>query len=282
MTQPRPPEEAPVLRLDRNNQDAWNFRSTADGSGLPEGLNTLGLDQLRMSGSASLSSREQVGHLSRLWGPSFHVIDLREEPHAIVDNHAVGWIAGKNWANLGKSRADALDHEQRLIEELRGQTPTVHSAKDIKKKRPDPLKVTLDGHQAIDEASFVKAAGGQYTRLMVSDHLRPRDEDVDQFVAMARGLAEDTAVHFHCKGGRGRTTTFMIMFDMLRNARAVSADEILARQAALEGRVDLAKTRGQVNPKQAQVERLAFLEEFHAYAKANPEGRPRTWSEWLG
>lgn len=283
MSEPKAPRESPTLCFDRNDSAVWNFRSTNDLSGLPSAVNTRGLRELRLSGSASFSSQAQVADLSRLWNGSFHVIDLRQEPHAIVDGLPVTWVTGKNWANMGKSREEALDHERALIEKFRHEEEpsTLQSCEDIEKGRP-PATVTLRGELATDEASLVKGAGGGYTRLTVSDHLRPRDEDVDLFITTVRQMAPGTGLHVHCKGGMGRTMTHMAMYDMLHNAGAVSVEDILARQAALEGGYDLAKPRGNPATQAFHEDRLAFLNGFHAFAKANPKGQPQTWSEWLG
>ena len=36
--------------------------------------------------------------------------------------------------------------------------------------------------------------------------------------------------HFHCKEGIGRTTTFMIMYDIMKNYKEVSLNDIIKRQ----------------------------------------------------
>ena len=282
MAQPKAPSGAPTPRFDRNDPAAWRLRSTDDISGLPPTVNTLGLRELRLSGSASISSEAQVQELSRLWRGSLHVIDLRQEPHAVVEGVPVTWIAGRNWAGIGKSREEALGHEQALIEKFRHEKEahTLQSYEDLAKGRP-PKTVTLSGASAKDVASLVTAAGVAYTRLMVSDHLRPSDEDVDLFIATVRQLAPGTGLHIHCKGGMGRTMTHMAMYDMLHNAGTVSAADILARQAALGGGYDLAASRGNPATQAFHDDRLTFLKEFHAFAMANPKGQPQTWSEWL-
>lgn len=281
MKEPQRPQEPPTPCLDRNDPEAWSFRSTADLSKLAATVNTCGLGELRLSGSASFSSEAQITHLSRHWHGSFHVIDLRQEPHAIVDGYSVGWIAGKNWANVGKPREEVLDDEQKLIAEFRREARTLPSYEDLEKGRPDPLTLTLDGGSVRDEANLVRGAGGKYTRLTVSDHLRPRDEDVDLFITTVRELEPNVGLHVHCKGGMGRTMTHMAMYDMLHNAERVSVGHILARQTALHGSYDLAKPGRHASTSEYHEDRLAFLKEFHEFSKANPKGRPQTWSEWL-
>ena len=41
-------------------------------------------------------------------------------------------------------------------------------------------------------------------------------------------------MHFHCQAGKGRTTSFMVMYDMMKNP-SVSLKDILHRQYLLGG-----------------------------------------------
>ena len=53
------------------------------------------------------------------------------------------------------------------------------------------------------------------------------------FVQLVNSELKDNWLHFHCKQGIGRTTTFMIMYDIMKNAKEVSLDDIVKRQVAL-------------------------------------------------
>src|SRR5205823_3844423 len=76
--------------------------------------------------------------------------------------------------------------------------------------------------------------------------------------------AECAHLHFHCRGGKGRTAVFMALFDMLRNARRDSFDAVIERQAAL-GAYDLRRLPEEGNPKfPFAKERWSFLSRFHA------------------
>jgi hypothetical protein len=77
--------------------------------------------------------------------------------------------------------------------------------------------------------------GLEYLRLPTTDHVRPRDSEVDEFVRFALDLAPGTWLHFHCRGGDGRTTTFFVMHDIMHNAPEVSVEDILKRQHLLGG-----------------------------------------------
>lgn len=149
-------------------------------------------------------------------GARLVVIDLRQESHGLLHGEPVEWMGTHNQANRGKSpEAAAADEARRLFEA-----------------------------GAKSEAEVCAAAGVEYVRLPVTDHLTPDAATLQQFVALARKLEREGAwVHFHCKAGRGRTTTFMALWEMLRTKpEDLDATRVLERQRDLGG-VDLLKTK---------------------------------------
>ena len=84
-------------------------------------------------------------------------------------------------------------------------------------------------------------------------------------------------MHFHCRGGKGRTATFMALLDMLRNAQRVDLRSILERQRRLND-YDLGAAPAESSPKRAFIdERRAFLERFYRFARVGAD----TWTGWL-
>jgi protein-tyrosine phosphatase len=74
----------------------------------------------------------------------------------------------------------------------------------------------------------------------------------------------------------------MVLYDMLRNANRVSLEDIVLRQKILSHGYDV------LQPPEAEIwktpyaaDRAAFVRAFYDYARANPNGRPQLWSEWL-
>ena len=130
------------------------------------------------------------------------------------------------------------------------------------------------------EAEELAARGVGSFRVAVPDRHRPGDADVDRFLLFYRTVPDDVWLHFHCRAGHGRTTAFMAMTDMLRNAREVSFEDVLVRQALLGG-VDLRDVSGKWDKVDASQERLHSLRQFYDYARANPGGQPLLWSQWL-
>ncbi|MEJ2756356.1 MAG: hypothetical protein P8104_11150 [Gammaproteobacteria bacterium] len=133
------------------------------------------------------------------------------------------------------------------------------------------------------EEELVRSAGADYLRLMVTDHLGPRSEDVDRFIDMERHLPDEGRVHIHCGVGQGRTGIFIAMHDMLKNAHQVSFNDIIQRQLSFNpGRaLDFNKDTRHEGQANFRNDRLEFISLFYEYARQNPQGQPQNWSEWL-
>lgn len=41
-------------------------------------------------------------------------------------------------------------------------------------------------------------------------------ENIDEFIKLYKSLPKDAWLHFHCEAGKGRTTTFLAMYDMMK------------------------------------------------------------------
>lgn len=283
LTTPDRPAGEPAFSYDRTPGELENFRSS-DSFILADHLNQKGWSTLHISGSASIASLEQVQRLHPTPERPVVVLDVREESHAIVEGYACTWRAGNNWANVGKSRNAVIADEQSRIAALKRQ-PTVEIVhrKDAKHGLENPRKVVLKNPDISSEEDLVKSTGAQYVRLMVTDHMGPRSEDVDLFVAMERALPEHGRVHIHCGVGQGRTAIFIAMHDMLKNAHHVSFHDLIERQVGFNpGRaLDFNKDVTHEGRADLRNDRLEFISLFYEYAKQNPEGTPCSWSEWL-
>lgn len=259
------------------------FRHSSQSSELPPGIDTRGLERLQLSGSERISSVEQVRAIRRPYGDApLVVVDLRQESHAVADGHSLTWRGPMDWGNVGLDTAATTEREAELLGALRRQGSAVATHADhVKGKSEAPAPRRLDTSLALSEQDIVEAAGARYHRIAVTDHLRPSRGEVDGFIELVRSLPDGAGLHVHCNGGRGRTTTFMVLYDMLRNAGEVSAEAIMARQSRLGMDYNLTDTGAVRENKRAfHADRLAFLHEFHAYARENPGGLPRTWSQW--
>jgi Inositol hexakisphosphate len=243
----------------------------------------LGLRDLRASGSGEFTPEGFKLVLARTRGP-VTVFDLRQETHIFVNGLPVSWYASRDWSNVGRSQSDIEADEAARVASLRaGSNIDVRPGHPVKHGNANsvpPQQVTVE--RASIERDVVQPAGASYVRITVTDHTRPLDNEVDRFILAVRGLSENAWAHFHCEAGLGRTTTFMVLYDMLRNASRVSLEDIVVRQKILSRGYDVLQPDEPGNWKAPYAaDRAAFIRAFYEYARANPNGRPQLWSEWL-
>jgi hypothetical protein len=292
LVQKNPPvrsPDAPVLIWDIDLTLAKalprNVRTTDDPLKASNGKtpSTSGLIDLHASGSGEFTADNLKLLLTRMNGP-VTIFDLRQETHIFVNGLPVSWFATRDWANVGRSQTEIEEAEAAWAQSLGpGSEIAVRLGKPVKMGNAEsviPQQVIVK--QASIERDLVSTAGVSYVRVTVTDHTRPIDDAVDRFIVAVRGLPEHAWVHFHCEAGLGRTTTFMVLYDMLRNATRVSLEDIVRRQKSLSFDYDVLRPVEPGNWKAPYVEdRIAFVRAFYNYARANPNGRPQLWSEWL-
>jgi len=225
--------DPPVLIWDIDlklaNDVPRNFRTTND---RPNGdtTATTGLSQLRASGSGEFTPEGLKVVLARTQGP-VTVFDLRQETHLFVNDLPVSWYASHDWSNVGRTQAEIENQETEQVKSLKpGREIDVRPGQPVKHgdgSSVTPQQVTVD--RSSTERDVVESAGARYVRVAVTDHACPLDSAIDEFVIAVRGLPKNAWAHFHCEAGLGRTTTFMVLYDMVRNANRVSLDDIPLR-----------------------------------------------------
>ena len=312
-----------VLQLDNNLDEPRNWRSFF----IQEGSD---MNRLPVSGSAQFGLRglRKVAQNIRALQPNSKLrmlcVDLRQEPHCFVEiatsaeqssfyetsSHEVEatgegllaacWMTQHDFGAAGLSDAEAQQLENLFITMLRRQI-------DVKLGWPHNSKLPSQVYplrSVMSEKELCKSEGFKYERLFITDHCRPRDGQVDEFVALMMKYMpkRNLWIHFHCHGGKGRTSTALCMVDILANAAShpkLTFDDFMSRQKEI-GTYDLTAIPGGVNQfKQLYaIQRLEFLEMFYDYVReidplrvksknvgdGSVGGRKRkknSWSKWL-
>lgn len=225
-------------------------------------------EALQMSGSASFSANavKEIAKPAKKNKAMLYVFDLRQEFHGYINDKLVTWQAPNNWANADLNHGEAVQRERRLL--LDTEMGSKIAGKTVQSTET--------------EESVVRSRGYEYVRLTVIEDLRPSDSETNLFLEAVRALPQKNWVHFHGRDGKGRTTTFMVMYDMLRNAKTDSLEAIVKRNADLSAGYDVLQVPAQDTPKYIyQKERAEFIREFYNYAKAHPNAEGMLWTEWV-
>jgi hypothetical protein len=246
---------------------------------------TAGLSSLNISGSSEVSNLNIPLIQGTINNRHLVIIDLRQETHGFVNGMPVSWYGKYDWANLDLTRDQVIGGEKGKLDSLLkiGNITILRIVKKDKSTNAitDVEKIPADVKTVQTEEELTKSFDAGYFRLTVSDHRRPVNADVDRFVKYVQSLSGDDWIHFHCHAGDGRTTSFMVMYDMMKNAKKVSMEDIINRQYLLGG-IDLSKDEDFPDfDRQYAFERTDFLKNFYEYCKTNTDGFKTLYTEWL-
>ena len=248
-------------------------------------------NELRISGSGQPS----IGGISLLHDElcqkiagagKIYLVDLRQESHGYflqIDTAAypVSYYTEKNLANFFRGNDEVEDIEIELLTDMLGSEVNLIPLGNFDKKYLNPVYCPVEG--VATERQIAYDLGFEYVRFPTTDMYFPAPDVVEKFISFVVNLNENDWVHFHCQGGFGRTTTFMVMYEILKNPDK-SLGEICKHQADLGGTNLLERKVG--DPKdyyiQAHNLRAENLIEFFFYVRGTQrEEIGVSWSEYL-
>lgn len=215
---------------DSNNSKSLplHFRKTTDISTASAlgSLDTKGLDKLNISGSGQFTEFN-LPFLKEAIDDSFSIIDidLRQESHGFINGVAISFANSNNNANSDLTLDEVIYKENKDLSSIKlNEKFSLHNTN--KCITPKNIK---------NECTLVESNNISYLRIPVTDGGLPNEDMVNYFIDFVKKQPENTWLHFHCKAGVGRTTTFMIMYDIIKNYNDVSLNDIIARQLLLSG-----------------------------------------------
>ncbi len=248
---------------------------------------SLGGEWLGMSASQQLSAAQLRQLIEEFPSKKFTIVNLREETHFFLNGLPISITNKENDANKGKSLNQIEEYESN-IHQLLNQKEKLILYKRIKKKEVINGKKekivhfipekTICLNEIENEEILVKHLKGNFVRIPLTDHTGfPSTAQLDQLVSLYdTQKKENSWVHFHCAGGRGRSSTAMTIFAILNWANSLSLTEILSR-LELRGNKELIKpiTANKKNSKRAD---LNFWAEFYQFAQQRND--TMAWSSW--
>lgn len=242
-------EQVLVFDNDNHNRLPDNFRKSTDPVNNSSNLNLSGLKDLNISGSQQFS-KLGLELLKKQLPTNKNLVffDLRQESHGFINGLPISWEGDGNKANMGLNYNQVVARNDAQLANIKiGQPLTIKNTTIIPK-------------EVYSEETLIKNNKNQYVRIPVTDTKLPTPEMVDLFVSSVNKLPKDSWLHFHCKEGIGRTTTFMTLYDMMKNAKTVPLNDIVLRQIKLANLED--KEKGLED-----TSRMQLYNKFYAYAK---------------
>ncbi len=257
-----------VLNSSNYKEMPKNFRKTSDLTYLKNNkeLNLSGLEKLNISGSQQFSEYSLPLLIKSIGTPlPITVYDLRQESHGFINGAPVSWENKYNDTNKGLTKEQVLKYESNKLKSIKLNTPISFY------NHPE---ITMVPTKVEDESKLTNSQALSYIRIPVTDGKIPTDDMVDYFVELVKAQTKDSWFHFHCKEGIGRTTTFMIMYDMIKNSKEVTSKDIINRQLQL-AKFDASHISSFTNP-----ERTNLLENFYKYTKEAGNDFNIKYSDW--
>ena len=253
----------------RKNELPDNFRTTSNLSLIKNksSLNLNGLESLNISGSQQFS-KDNFDLLLKSINANLPIliVDLRQESHGFINEYPISFSNEKNDGNLGLSKTLVNLTEKKQLKNIELNNPLTFY---------NNPKMSITPIEVLSEKQFIKSIPLSYSRVPVTDTKLPTNEMIDYFINIVKECSKDNWFHLHCKAGFGRTTIFMSMYDMMKNYKNATSQEIINRQLAL------ANFNDEGIKKFTTTDVMNFLNKFYNYCNDSNGDYNTTWSSWL-
>ena len=220
---------------------------------------------LNISGSAQFTKDQLLNLKNSINKDNICIVDLRQESHGLINDLAISFLNPYKDLNNGFTTEQTIKAENSLLNKIKiGNTIQLYKHTGIFIK-----DITVDFIS--NESQLVTEADMQYKRFAVKDNSAPTPDIVDEFVEFIKNKPDDIHLHFHCAAGKGRTTSFMVMYQAMKNNSNLTLEQLLSYQYNIGG-VNLHDNNIQYN----------FLEDFCNYVQKNKDSNYSiSYSQWI-
>lgn len=252
----------PLCFTSNKNESIITIDSTSS-VGLPMRLRDI--PTLNISGSAQFTKDQLLNLKNSINKDNICIIDLRQESHGMINDLAISFLNPYKDLNNGFTTEQTIKAENSLLNKIKiGNTIQLYKHTGIFIK-----DITVDFIS--NESQLVTEADMQYKRFAVKDNSAPTPDIVDEFVEFIKNKPDDIHLHFHCAAGKGRTTSFMVMYQAMKNNSNLTLEQLLSYQYNIGG-VNLHDNNIQYN----------FLEDFCNYVQKNKDSNYSiSYSQWI-
>ena len=252
----------PLCFTSKKNESIITIDSTSS-VGLPMRLRDI--PTLNISGSAQFTKDQLLNLKNYINKDNICIVDLRQESNGMINDLAISFLNPYKDLNNGFTTEQTIKAENSLLNKIKiGNTIQLYKHTGIFIK-----DITVDFIS--NESQLVTEADMQYKRFAVKDNSAPTPDIVDEFVEFIKNKPDDIHLHFHCAAGKGRTTSFMVMYQAMKNNSNLTLEQLLSYQYNIGG-VNLHDNNIQYN----------FLEDFCNYVQKNKDSNYSiSYSQWI-
>jgi protein tyrosine/serine phosphatase len=214
-----------ILTFDKNKTDK---------DGLPRNFRDLTSFNINAIASGQFSEEELKIVRTKYADEKIIVVDLRRESHVLVNGKPVSWRQQFDQSNQGKSTQEIENDEKNRITKIKKNEKILIYRifqKDKKNGWYNNVKPEIIRVEDVEsENNLVKKYGFSYKRFAIKDHSKPEDKQIEEMVKFIKSLPKNQKIYVHCAAGKGRTTTFLTLYDIIQNSDKKTLEEILTRQ----------------------------------------------------
>lgn len=232
-------------------------------TGLPERFRDL--TNLNISGSAQFTPSQIKNIKNTINKPDICVVDLLQESHGFINDLAISFYSIGKDLNNGFTTEETISTEDKLLNSIK-----LNSQINIYDKLGKVL-TDITTCSISNENDAVTKDGLKYQRFAIKDDGIPSITTIDDFVDFIKNKPEGQHLHFHCDAGEGRTTTFMVLYQIMTDNGNLSLDQILCYQYNMGGIILT-----------DDVDRAYFLNSFYNYVEKNKaDNYSIKFSQWI-
>jgi hypothetical protein len=298
-----------ILHKAGNGLEPFRFRTTTAPFNFDPDINLAGFADVMMSGCASISSVEQIEFIKKeaagRGAKKVVLIDARQEPHAALQVGSESYDATlfsipNNLANMGFSNKECIERQSQWMKDFEANHgPLVmHIRNDELRKYvkggPDEkacVHRTLLGNRIKIKTvkELAESCGAGYLQLFIPDRQRMSDDMLESLInCLQKNSVDETFWAPFCKGGRGRTTQVMSVIDMFlnvgksdENGKILTLRDFIQRIEKTGANLLIPAKNGKADRQTMREDRGLFLCCVHAYFERYPQGKGKTWREFL-
>lgn len=192
---------------------------------LPRNFRDLNIYNLRAIASAQFSENELIFIKKKFFNKKITIVDLRKENHFFINGIPVFFLN----ENIDLVEIENIDlFYQNQLTEIKK-----HSKVSIKLENGDYKEILIK--KLLSEEELVKSHGFGYKRFPIKDYNFPNKNIVDEIIKFVANIKSEDLIYVHCAGGKGRSTIFLSIYDIVINSKQTSLAEIFLRQHKIGG-----------------------------------------------